>query len=60
MCADKSADSRYGTEAFLLGGFTETLGCIQAAILKLKIPAFGSRETNHQQDPSRNPALTNL
>jgi hypothetical protein len=32
MCAEKSAGVRYGTEAFALGGFTETIGGIQAAI----------------------------
>jgi hypothetical protein len=43
MCAEKSAGVRYGTEAFALGGFTETLpkrareehGGIQAAIFNL-------------------------
>lgn len=39
MCADKSAGVRDGTEAFALGGFTETLGGIQAAILKVKVRA---------------------
>jgi hypothetical protein len=34
MCAETSAGVRDGTEAFALGGFTETLGGIQAAILK--------------------------
>jgi hypothetical protein len=41
MCADKSAGVRYGTEAFVLGGFTETLGGIQAAILKVGGPLLG-------------------
>jgi hypothetical protein len=37
MCAEKSAGVRYGTEAFALGGSTETLGGMQAAILKVRV-----------------------
>jgi hypothetical protein len=36
MCAEKSAGVRDGTEAF---AFTETLGGIQAAILKVWVRA---------------------
>ena len=39
MCAERPAGARYGTEAFALGGFTDTLGGIQAAILKVKVRA---------------------
>ena len=39
MCAEKSAGVRDGTEAFALGGFTETLGGIQAVILKVRVRA---------------------
>jgi hypothetical protein len=36
MCAEKSAGARDGTEAL---AFTETLGGIQAAILKVRVRA---------------------
>jgi hypothetical protein len=41
MCAEKPADVRDGTEGFALGGFTETLGGIQAAILEGQGPRSG-------------------
>jgi hypothetical protein len=39
MCAEKPAGVRDGTEVFALGGFTETLGGIQAGILKVRVRA---------------------
>jgi hypothetical protein len=44
MCAEKSAGVRDGTEAFALGGLTETLGVIQAAFLEVWVRAAQPRD----------------